>query len=1014
MIGPMPDPVDAASTPGPNSLSLRTRGLEPALLLVGAGAELEEPLAAALGRHGLFVEIATPAGLLGATITAAPDLILLAGESARDGGGALLRELSASPLTSVVPVALLQEEPSVDARLKAFRHGAVAVVARSPSIDAMALEIAHLAREIPERTGASLGQLGESTLRGFVDALARELRQGVLSVKTGESEPELRLVLGEGRPLVELVDDFVQRVRRHVIHAEPLRYEFDERATGTVAWLGKAAAGSGGVLGNLAGVPLALADPDAARADVLAQSLREQGATVMITDLEPPPARYSRLRQLDPLVLLIGASDVEGRGYELLRQMKYDPRLRWTSLLVVDWADVIPEVGLPSVEHLVSRIIDLTSPLRTLRTRILAASGSIGARLESVGPAHLLRMLTEIPEGTRIEVHHRRLKAAVDIAEHLVAGVTATRPEAPGAVLQGPVALAALLQLGSGRVRIDRVAQPASTNLMATLASALDLADREVAPILPFLPSPGWSQPPDAGQVAVSVPRSSRLPVLGEVPGTAHTPADDPAHTELDVRVPLSNAATALALGEPSQGHPRETGGMRPASFEPMMGGATGPYRAPAKTAVGLGGGLEALGQPNGSDKSAEPVLLGMPSPNRDYETLIEGLADSPQASRGESRGAEASEVAPVASENPLAAVDSGLASEAAATAFAVPPTPGLAASAPTARESIEDSSLTIRLSRVLLQLRPGLGMEEARNLVILALVAAASLLVAFVIAFAIGTLLSDDAGPDAARSSAGSGLAGVPSGTGVGALAGAASGGRGGPAARRAVALPSGVATDNPAPSCEALLKEAKSPSQRYPGAALDQVAIGRKALVRGSIETAHVAYCRALQLDPEIKRGRNELARLLILRRDGKGAEKQARSAMELEPKSRVVRGILGDALARLGRYDEAREAFIYEAQADPSNNHSMQSLYDTTLKYALREKQKGSRVEAERLFRRAVALDPADPRGAAGLAGMLLQLGDKGEAVQWAKYAAALGGLGAREQDDVTRVLGAGQVE
>ena len=168
-------------------------------------------------------------------IAAAPDLVLLVGPAARDGGSSVLQTLMSSPVCSVIPVAILDDNTALDMRLRAFRHGAAAVIAPSASIDAIAEQVAKLAREIPERGGESLGVVGEATLSEFVGALSSELRSGILSVHTGKgNEDAVRLVLGSGRPLAAFIDDFVRQVKSHVVHAEPLQYEFAEHAGGTV------------------------------------------------------------------------------------------------------------------------------------------------------------------------------------------------------------------------------------------------------------------------------------------------------------------------------------------------------------------------------------------------------------------------------------------------------------------------------------------------------------------------------------------------------------------------------------------------------------------------------------------------------------------------------------------------------------------------------------------------------------------------------------------------------------
>src|SRR5688572_14744061 len=67
--------------------------VEPAVLLVGASASLKQALSIALSRHKVFVETSAIDGVIGAVVAAAPDVILLVGDAARDGGLAVLRKL---------------------------------------------------------------------------------------------------------------------------------------------------------------------------------------------------------------------------------------------------------------------------------------------------------------------------------------------------------------------------------------------------------------------------------------------------------------------------------------------------------------------------------------------------------------------------------------------------------------------------------------------------------------------------------------------------------------------------------------------------------------------------------------------------------------------------------------------------------------------------------------------------------------------------------------------------------
>src|SRR5439155_24772400 len=130
----------------------------------GADKSFHTAIAAALAHHGVYVETTPAHGVVDAVVAAAPDLVLLVGDAASDGGSSVLAHLHATPHSSVVPVAILADDTALDERLRAFRHGAAAVIPRSASVDAIADRIEKLAREIPDRDTGTVGYVGEATL----------------------------------------------------------------------------------------------------------------------------------------------------------------------------------------------------------------------------------------------------------------------------------------------------------------------------------------------------------------------------------------------------------------------------------------------------------------------------------------------------------------------------------------------------------------------------------------------------------------------------------------------------------------------------------------------------------------------------------------------------------------------------------------------------------------------------------------------------------------------------------
>ena len=60
----------------------------------------------------------------------------------------------------------------------------------------------------------------------------------------------------------------------------------------------------------------------------------------------------------------------------------------------------------------------------------------------------------------------------------------------------------------------------------------------------------------------------------------------------------------------------------------------------------------------------------------------------------------------------------------------------------------------------------------------------------------------------------------------------------------------------------------------ERNLGAAVDEVRNARRDLVRGDLDAAHRSYCRAVSFDAENAGAMTGLARLLLMRRDGRPA--------------------------------------------------------------------------------------------------------------------------------------------
>ena len=197
-----------------------------------------------------------------------------------------------------------------------------------------------------------------------------------------------------------------------------------------------------------------------------------------------------------------------------------------------------------------------------------------------------------------------------------------------------------------------------------------------------------------------------------------------------------------------------------------------------------------------------------------------------------------------------------------------------------------------------------------------------------------------------------------------------------------------------NPAaPSCDELLKG--TAPVRGPSVPLSYQLMlqGRRALVRGDVNAAQRAYCSSLRFNPGNATAQAEFARLLLIRRDGNAGLRQVETALALDPGSRVLKGLLGDALARLGRYEEARHAWYEEAQLSVDSEGAGRALLVSLLRAARRHRARHAWGEAERFFRRVAVLEPGNVEAALGMAQALVSLGVTAEARAWAHYGRSL---------------------
>ena len=204
---------------------------------------------------------------------------------------------------------------------------------------------------------------------------------------------------------------------------------------------------------------------------------------VLVTDLAPTSELFQRLRQLDPTIFIIGDEHAEGRGAELVRRVRSDARSRWASRVVVHWSDFWP-VATDGVTRTLGMLAASIEPERSLGERA-ALNDTFDLRLETLGPARLLRALVELPHPARVTLYNPRARIQVDASDSLIAGALgeAFRRGTANARSRDTPRSRRCSPVSSGRIQVERVERPACLNVMSPVEMALELADAEQRPI---------------------------------------------------------------------------------------------------------------------------------------------------------------------------------------------------------------------------------------------------------------------------------------------------------------------------------------------------------------------------------------------------------------------------------------------------------------------------------------------------------------------------------------------------
>lgn len=127
-------------------------------------------------------------------------------------------------------------------------------------------------------------------------------------------------------------------------------------------------------------------------------------------------------------------------------------------------------------------------------------------------------------------------------------------------------------------------------------------------------------------------------------------------------------------------------------------------------------------------------------------------------------------------------------------------------------------------------------------------------------------------------------------------------------------------------------------------------------------------------------------QLAQLMLLRRDATAAVNWAQEATHMESNSLRSLGLLGDALVRVGSSNEARSVWLSAAKLIEEGRAGIDRMVASTLGAAESSLKERDPARAERLLRRVIAFHPENAEAHAKMAVAMSKLGFPKSAELW----------------------------
>jgi len=448
------------------------------ILILGTDP-LGKLLSSALAKYGYDVEVSKKKDAVDMVTITAPDLVLLVGDAALNGGKETLQQLAEHDSTWVTPVVVIGSG-SNDTSTN-YCRGAIAFLPRILGVKRLTERIRKLGVGISERSGDVGGEVSYEKIVALIKNLLDEQRSGVLSVEVEGETQSVSLVFRAGMPISEDASKFVARIRSKLVGKKLVKYQFSESSSGRVDSLSPPKPEDKKSLPILQDRRLLVVDSEYERANALASALQLAGAQAIA--LTPQTADFKSASQIDPEVVLISPQDLEGPCKHIMDIIQQDRRMRWATKLLAPRDEVWPKgAKQPLLSPIAARIARLIKPAEHLAAQ-LRTNRPFDTRLEILGPGRLLRILAESNRNLKVNLKHPRLSVEIELIDgrmHTIKGLDQINKNP----LDNMAALSALLVVNSGRIHVEQL-EPNLRLFNMGVGDAFTEAAAEQPPIRP-------------------------------------------------------------------------------------------------------------------------------------------------------------------------------------------------------------------------------------------------------------------------------------------------------------------------------------------------------------------------------------------------------------------------------------------------------------------------------------------------------------------------------------------------